>query len=155
MIFNRDRYPSPHRAQAWICSWYLLLQQQYVPGITRPLLLFYVPEKLTLFAHKQPRISFIPVFFFFSRGCQAFHIIFIQYLVYYTIRIEILQLYTHLVHTYVVYTHCSIRGTLVSYDVWYLSPVIRLVRVRQTYTWCAGMINRGCLWANRVSFSGT
>ena len=226
ITLKRDRYPFPHCAHAWIFSWYLLLV--YTRYYSK-LLLFYVQEilpcSLTRSTTTDFRISqyssthiFYQVFsipgIIFSRGCQAFHIIYhintsyqklpfgsgdypdtlffhqalnyvsnssypvtcfvskpsritlgsivhhltrvtkcylstlyFVYQVYFTVRIGILQICTHLVHIYVVYTYSSIRGTPVPYDMWYLLLGNFLVYVRQTYTGTcyliliAGMIN--------------
>ena len=116
ITLHRDRYPSPHCAHAWICSWYLLLV--YTRYYSNPTAVLCSTGNITLFAHKEHNHGFpdFPVqqysyFLFstgyisFSRGCQAFHVICIyqvQYQVYFTVHIGILQFYTHLVHLYVV-----------------------------------------------------
>ena len=91
ITLHRDRYPSPHRAHAWICSLYLLLAytRQYYSNPTAAVI-FLSTANVTPFAHKEhnqgfpdfrvqkcSHFLFCARYFLRSRRCQAFHIIYI------------------------------------------------------------------------------
>ena len=146
ITLHRDRYPSPHCAHAWICSWYLLLV--YTRSNSNPTA---VPcaGNITLFAHKEHNHGF-PDFsvqqysyfvfstriFFFSCDLSGIpHYLYIPGILYRTYWNT--TMYTHLVHiqVYLVYTYSSIILYVVpwyhtTYDIYH-----QIFCVRQTYSW--------------------
>ena len=85
--------PPPHCVHAWTCSWYLLLvYTRYYSNLTAVLCTGILPCSLIRTTTTDFRISryssthisyFVLRYFLFSRGCQAFHLIYI-YQTYYT-----------------------------------------------------------------------
>ena len=125
ITLHRDRYPSPHCAHAWICSWYLLLvYTRYYSNTTAVL----STGNITLFAHKEHNHAFpdFPVqqysyflfstryFFIFSWLSSIPHYLYIPGILYRTYW-NVTSLCTPGTYTRGMYhTYSSI---LVSYDV--------------------------------------
>ena len=127
---HRDCYPSPYCAQAWICSWYLLLvYTRYNSNPTAVSCTGILPCSLIRSATTDLRISqysctHISYFLVF---CQALHIIMGVYQVYCTLRI--------VEHYNFIRTWFIQRGIYVQQYTWYPGIIRRIIWYFEVFIW--------------------
>ena len=141
---HRDCYPSPYCAQAWICSWYLLLvYTRYNSNPTAVSCTGILPCSLIRSATTDLRISqysctHISYFLVF---CQALHIIMGVYQVYRTLRI--------VEHYNFIRTWFIQRGIYVQQYTWYPGIIRRIIWYFEVFIWylvfIAGTYDKPCL----------